>query len=165
MPAAQSSGHLAACCGAIGASLGAKLAVIHVVCATLLCAPVANVRAQLAKLFGKRAVARGRVSARAADRCAFNTTRRTGIDAFHANHVRKTIAARSGADVAAVDAGLGVLIQVMTHGETPLFSGLIESNGQCRRAVTDIIFPIKLPICALAYRYGSWLLQPARRLG
>ena len=83
---------------------------IHVVCTTLLCAPVANVCAQLAKLFCKRAVARGRVSAQAADRCAFNTTCRTGIGAFHANHVRKTIAALSGADVAFVDAGLGVLI-------------------------------------------------------
>ena len=45
LPAAGSSGHLAARCGALDAGLGAALAVIHVVCTTLFCAPVANVRA------------------------------------------------------------------------------------------------------------------------
>ena len=119
MSAAGSSGHLAARCGALGASFGAALAVIHVMSTTLLCAPVANVRTQRAKLFGKWAVACGRVSAQAADRCAFNTAGRTGVEAFLAHHVRKTIAARSGADIAGVDAVLGVLIQVMTHDETP----------------------------------------------
>jgi hypothetical protein len=113
------SRHLAARCGALDASLGAALAMIHVVCTTLFGAPVANVRAQLAKLFGKWAVARGRVGAQAADCCAFNATGWTGIGAFLANHVRKTIGALSGAQVAGVDAVLGDLIQVMTHEETP----------------------------------------------
>lgn len=88
-------------------------------CTTLVCAPVANLRAQRTKLFGKGAVARGRVSAQAGDRCAFNTAGRAGVDALHANHVGKTIAARSGADVASVDAVLRVLIQVMTHDGVP----------------------------------------------
>lgn len=119
MPAAGSSGHLAARCGALDASLGAALAVIHVVCTTLFCAPVANVRAYRAKLFSKWAVARCRVSAQAADCCAFNTAGWTCIDAFLSNHVRKTVAARSGAEVAGVNTVLGVLVQVMTHGEAP----------------------------------------------
>ena len=119
LPAARSGGHRSARGRTVDASLGAALAMIHVVCTTFLCAPVAGVRAQLAKLFGKWAVARGRVGAQAADRCAFNTTCRTGIDALLANHVRKAIAARSGADVAGVNAVLGVLINVMTHEETP----------------------------------------------
>jgi hypothetical protein len=119
LKASLSGRHLAARCGALDASFGAALAVIHVVCTTLFCAPVANVSAKLANLFGKWAVACGRVSAQAADRCAFNTAGRTGIDAFLADHVRKAITARSGAEVASVNAVLGVLVQVMTHGETP----------------------------------------------
>ena len=117
--AAHSIGHLAAHCGALGASLGAALAVVHVVCTTFGRTPVANVRAQHAKLFDKGAVARGRVSAQPADRRAFDTAGRTGIDAFLSHHVRKTIAAGDGANVAGVDAVLGVLIQVMTHDGTP----------------------------------------------
>jgi hypothetical protein len=45
LPAVWSSRHLAARCGAVDASLGAALAMIHVVCTTLFCAPVANVSA------------------------------------------------------------------------------------------------------------------------
>jgi len=143
LPTARLGGHLSARCRAVDASLGAALAVIHVVCTTFFCAPVANVRAQLAKLFGKWAVACSRVRAQATDRCAFNTTCRTGIDAFLANHVRKTIAACSGANVAGVDAVLGVLIQVMAHEETPWSSGLIDSHGQCRKTISHIIFMIE----------------------
>ena len=55
----------------------------------------------------------------AADCCAFNTAGWTCIDAFLSNHVRKTVAARSSAEVAGIDTVLCVLVQVMTHGETP----------------------------------------------
>jgi hypothetical protein len=117
--------------------------VIHVVCATLFGAPVANVRAQCTKLFGKRAVAGHRVSAQAANGRTFNATGRTSIDAFLADHVGKTVAARRGAKVAAVNAVFSVLIQMMAHGEIPLTSGLIENHGQCQATVMRIIFMIE----------------------
>jgi hypothetical protein len=88
-------------------------------CATLFGAPVANVRAQLAKLLRKRAVAGDSICAQAADRCTFDAARGASIVAFLADHVRKTVAALRGAKVAGVDAVFGVLIQMMTHGEIP----------------------------------------------
>jgi hypothetical protein len=72
--AARSSGHLAACCGASKTGCGAAPTVFHLMCATLFCAPVANVGTQLTKLFGKGAVAGDGVSAQAAHRRTFNAT-------------------------------------------------------------------------------------------
>jgi hypothetical protein len=59
------------------------------------------------------------VSAQAAECCAFNAAGWTRIEAFLSDHVRKTVAARRGAEVAGVDTVLRVLFQVMPHGETP----------------------------------------------
>jgi len=53
----KSSGHLAACLGATTARFGTTLAVIHIMLAALFRTPVADVRAQLANLFGKQTVA------------------------------------------------------------------------------------------------------------
>lgn len=113
------SGHLAASCGALTASLGTALAVIRVLRIALFRAPVANVRAQLANLLSEWAVAGDGIGAQATDRRALNAAGRTGIDAFLADHVRKTVTALGGAKVAGGDAVLSVLIQMMTHIETP----------------------------------------------
>lgn len=56
------------------ACLGAAFAVIHVMRAALLGAPVAEVRTKLAKLLGERTVAGDRIDARPADRRALDAT-------------------------------------------------------------------------------------------
>jgi len=82
--------------------------------------PVANIRAQLANLLGKRTVAGNRVGAQAADRRALDATGRTVIFACLAAHVRETIAAVGRAVVAGGDAVLGALVQMVTHCVSPL---------------------------------------------
>jgi hypothetical protein len=117
--------------------------VIHIVCATLFGAPVANVGKQRANLFGKWAVASNSVGAQAANRRAFNATRRTGIDAFLAYHVRKTDAAFGGTQVAAVDAVFCFLIQITAHGDLPLGDWLMEIHGGCQTTASRIMFRIE----------------------
>ena len=82
--------------------------------------PVADVRAQLAYLLNERTIAGNRIGAQTADRRALDTAGRTVIFAFFTNHMRKAIAAFGRAEVASVDAILGILIQMMTHGVFPL---------------------------------------------
>jgi hypothetical protein len=93
--------------------------VIHVMGRTFICAPFANVRAQAANLFDEGAIAHDCISAQAADCGTFNTAGWACVDAFLADHVRKTSAALRCAKVAGVDAGLGILIQMATHFEIP----------------------------------------------
>jgi hypothetical protein len=88
--------------------------------AALFRTPVANVRAQLANLLGKRTVAGDRVGAQTADRRTLDAAGRTVIFACLAAHVRETIAALGRAVVAGGDAVLGALVQMVTHGVFPL---------------------------------------------
>jgi hypothetical protein len=100
----RSSGHLAANLGASTARLGATLAVIHVMRAALFRAPSADVRAQLARLLGERAVAGDRIGAQPADCRALDAAGWTVIGALSAGHVRETDAARGCAVIAGLDA-------------------------------------------------------------
>lgn len=111
----RSSGHLAASLGASTARLGAALAVIHVMRAALFRAPSADVRAQLARLLGERAVAGDRIGAQPADRRALDAAGWTVIGALSAGHVRETDAARGCAVVAGVDAVHGAWLKEMVH--------------------------------------------------
>lgn len=105
-----SSCHLAASLGATTARLGTALAVIHVMCAALFRAPVANVRAQLADLLGERTMAGDRVCAQAANRRALDAAGRTFIFTCLAGHMRETVAAFGSTVVTGVDTGRGVLV-------------------------------------------------------
>ena len=82
---------------------------IHVVRAAFFRTPIANVRAQLAQLFGERTVTGNRVGAKPADRRAFDTTCGAGVGARFANHMRKTVAACGRAVIAGGDAILVAL--------------------------------------------------------
>ena len=88
--------------------------------AALFRTPVANVRAQLANLLGKRTVAGDRVGAQTADRRTLDAAGRTVIFACLAAHVRETIAALGRAVVAGGDAVLGALVHMITHCLSPL---------------------------------------------
>jgi hypothetical protein len=81
--------------------------------------PITDIRAQFASLFGEWAIASYCIGTQATNRRAFDTTGWAGIFTFFANHMCKTVAARSGTQVACINAVLGILIQMMTHGETP----------------------------------------------
>ena len=96
--------------------------------AALFRTPVADVRAQLADLLGERTVAGDRIGAQPANRHALDTTGRTFIFAILADHVRETVAALGRAVVAGVDAVRGILVQMITHVEFPLW--LIENCDQ-----------------------------------
>jgi hypothetical protein len=113
-------GHLTARLGTAAASLGAALAVRHVMGAAFLGAPVADVRAQLAELLGERTVASDRVATEPADRRALDAAGRTAIFAFLADHLCETVAALGRAVVAGGDAVLSALVQMMTHVAFPL---------------------------------------------
>ena len=115
----RSNGHLAASLGATTARFGAALTVIHVVCVALICTPVADVRAQYAGLLGERAVAGSCIGAQPTDRRALNATGWTRIRTLLAEHVRETVAALGRAVVTGLDAVLGTLVQMMTHGVFP----------------------------------------------
>lgn len=86
----------------------------------LLRAPVANVCTQLAYLPNEWTVTGNRISAQTTDRRALYATGRTVVLALFAGHMRKTIAAFGGAEVASLDVVLGILIQMVTHGIFPL---------------------------------------------
>jgi len=88
---------------------------VHVMCVALLFAPVANVCTQLANLLSERTVARYRVGAKVAYRCALNTAGGTVICALGANHMRKTNAALGRASIAGGNAVLGKLVHWMIH--------------------------------------------------
>ena len=84
--------------------------------------PVADVRAQLARLLGERTVAGDRIDAQPADRRALDAASRTAILAFLADHVRETVAALGRAVVAGGDAVLGALVKMMIHVVFPFFA-------------------------------------------
>ena len=102
--------------------------------ATLFGTPLADVRAQLADLLGKRAIAGDRIGAQSADCRALDTAGRTGVFAFLADHMRETVAALGGTVIAGGNAVFGVLVQMMTHGVIPFVE--IERYWRARNART-----------------------------
>ena len=113
------AGHLAASLDATTTSLGAALAVIHVVRTTLFGAPIADIRAQLADLLGEWTVAGDSVRAQAADRRALDAAGRAVIYAFLADHVREAVAALGSAVVAGGNTVYGVLVKRVIHDTCP----------------------------------------------
>ena len=112
-------GHLAASFCTTAARLGTAFTVIHIVRAALFCAPVADVRAQLAGLLGERTIAGHRIGTQPADRRALDAASRAIIHAFLADHVGETVAAFGRAIVTGGNAVFGALVQMMTHGVFP----------------------------------------------
>lgn len=115
----KSSGHFAAGLSATTAGLGAELAVIHVLLATLFRTPVADICAQLANLLGKRTVAGNRIGAQSANRRTLDAAGRTVIFACLTAHMRETIAALGCAVVTGGDAVLRALVQMIIHDVSP----------------------------------------------
>jgi hypothetical protein len=106
----RSSCHLAASLCATTARCSTTFAVVHVMRVALFRTPVADVRAQLAKLLDEWAVAGDCIGAQAAHCRALDAAGRTGIFAVLADHMRETVAAFGRAVIAGVDAVRGVLV-------------------------------------------------------
>ena len=77
---------------------------IHVMCGALLSAPLANFCAQLADFLVKRAVARHRIGAQAANGGALDATRGTVVGTGFPNHVREAVPAFGRAVITGRDA-------------------------------------------------------------
>lgn len=153
----RSSGHFSACLSATTARLGAALTVIHILLATLFRTPVTDICAQLANLFGKRAVAGNRIGAQSANRRALDAAGRTVIFACLAAHVRETIAALSCAVVTGGDAVLRALVQMIIHSVPPWVDCEMQLVARKNNYPVSIGCEANYPVlqdflCAQAYR-------------
>jgi hypothetical protein len=88
---------------------------VHVMRVALFLAPVANVGAQFANLFGERTIARDRVGTQTAHRRTLDAASRAVIFAFYPDHVREAVAALGRTEVAGFDTVFGELVQTMVH--------------------------------------------------
>ena len=101
---------------AAAARLGACVAVVVIVVAALLGAPVADLGAELTDLCSELVIARCGIGAERADRRARHAAVRTVVVAVFIDHLAETVLARGGARVAGVDTRL-----------------MLEVGGGCRR--------------------------------
>jgi len=83
---------------------------VHVMRVALFLAPVANVGAQFAYLLGEGAITGDCIGAQSTDCGTLDAARRAVIFALGADHVRETVAALGGAEVAGIDAVFGELV-------------------------------------------------------
>ncbi len=110
-----SGNHCSASFGTTSARDSTTLAVLHVMRVTLFRTPVADVCAELAYLLGERTVARDRISAQPADRCALDAAGRAVIFALDADHVRETNAALGCAEIAGVHTSFAEFVWLVIH--------------------------------------------------
>jgi hypothetical protein len=80
-----------------------------------LCAPIADVGAQRAKLLRERTLPRYRIATESSDGSALNAARRAIIGASLASHMRETVAAFRRTFVARGNAILRCLIEMVAH--------------------------------------------------